>query len=143
LLAVLELAVIVILYLSYSPFQRTTRSGDEACSPMEELIPFLNDLDKKHRQQLFLSLGNALLLRIAFENGKECYQLINVLHNQLPRSHDYRPAEDACVLLLEDIAECRMPSREAFLSRRKSLHNMIVQSTERRCSTGEIRQEGV
>jgi hypothetical protein len=139
LLAVLELTVIVILYLLYIPFQRTARFENEVCSPIEELISFLNNLDEKYKQQLFLSLNHALLILFTFENGKKCFQLINVLHKQLLQSYDNRPAKDACVLLLKDIAKRRIPFRETFLSSRKSLYDIIIQSTERLYSTGEIR----
>jgi hypothetical protein len=74
--AIFELAVIVVLYLSYTPFQRTARSGDEACSPTEVLIPFLNNLSEKYRQQLLVSLGNTLLRRIGVHHGKDCFQLV-------------------------------------------------------------------
>lgn len=142
--AIFELAVIVVLYLSYTPFQRTARSGDEACSPTEVLIPFLNNLSEKCRQQLLVSLGNTLLHRIGVHHGKDCFQLVNVLYDQLPKSHDQRLTEDAYVLLLNDIAERGILSREAFLSNQSLIMQSSTergQSTERQCSTDEIRQE--
>lgn len=132
--AILELAVIVVLYLLYAPFQ----------GPTEELIPFLNELNEERKQRLLESLGNAILVRISFDHGKDCLQLVNLLFAQLPKSFDQVSTEDACVLLLHDIGWRGRQSREAFLSNRTSLCNMVMPSTEiqrstqRRHSTSEI-----
>jgi hypothetical protein len=67
--AILEIAVVAVLYLSYDPFRDTSRSTDEDSSPLKELIPFLNNLSEKRRQHLFMSLGYALLYRIGVDNG--------------------------------------------------------------------------
>ena len=125
--AIHELAVIVVLYFFYTPFHRTARSEDEACNPTDVLIPFPTNLSEKGRRQLLVSLGNALVCRIGFDRGKDCLQLVNVLYDQLPKSHDQRPTEDACILLLSGIAERGMQSTEAFLSNR----SLLMQSTER------------
>jgi hypothetical protein len=119
--AILEIAVVAVLYLSYEPFQHTTRSVDEDSSPMEELIPFLNNLTEKRRQHLLVSLGYALLYRIGVDDGQACSQLINLLYDRLPRSNDQRPTEDAYLLLINDIGQRGMQSREAFLSNQISL----------------------
>jgi len=101
------------------------------------LIPFLSNLGEKHRQQLLVSLGNTLLRRIGVYHGKDCFQLVNVLYDQLPKSHDERPTEDACVLLLNDIAERGMLSREAFLSTKVSICNRRKGDSLRR---GDVRR---
>jgi hypothetical protein len=141
--AILEIAVVAVLYLSYEPFRHTTRSVDEDSSPMEELIPFLNNLSEKRRQHLLVSLGYALLYRIGVDDGQACSQLINLLYDRLPKSHDQRPAEDACVWLINDIGQRGIQSMEAFMSNQISLQDMTTQRRERRRSTGDMRKEGV
>jgi hypothetical protein len=127
--AIVELAVVVVLWLRYAPLRIVSGSG-ETTSPVEELIPFLNHFSARRRQFFFVRLGHALLQRLGIGHGQNCFQLVNLLYPSLPMDNVPILIERACEWLFDDMCERGRRPGDAFLSHQTSLRQMVMHCPE-------------